>query len=304
MVSGPRVLVIGATGFLGRALVNRLQRDGVSTYSLLFKDRPRRPLPASQVIESRSSAAAEIRAALEGTHFDCVYHLAAAGVSPVERDPQVLFDGNLGLISNVLLALGQTPPRRVIYTGSCAEYSRAEPPQLIPEEHPTLPRSVYGAAKAAATIWATALAQRLGISLVTLRLFHIYGPGEAPSRLVPYLVDCLRQEMHAKLTKGEQHRDVLYLDDAVSALLAAGAAPTLPEAVYNVCSGSPISVRGLADAAARVLGKSADFLEFGALPYRPDEEMWIVGDNRRFLRDTNWCPAFDLARGLSCVVHA
>lgn len=304
MVSGPKVLVVGATGFLGRALVNRLHRDGVSTYSLLFNDRPRRPLPASQVVESRSSATADIRAAVEGAQFDCVYHVAAAGVSPAERDPQVLFGGNLGLISNVLLALENSPPRRVVYTGSCAEYSRAVPPQLIPEEHPTLPRSVYGAAKAAATIWATALAQSLGISLVALRLFHIYGPGEAPSRLVPYLVHCLRNEVRAKLTMGEQHRDVLYLDDAVSALLAAAAAPTLPEAVYNVCSGSPISVRGLADAAARVLGKSADFLEFGALPYRPDEEMWIVGDNRRFLRDTSWSPVFDLEQGLTCVVHA
>jgi UDP-glucose 4-epimerase len=304
MVNGPKVLIVGATGFLGRALVKRLHRDGVSTYSLLFDDRPRRPLPAGQVIESRSSAAADIRAALEGGNFDCVYHAAAAGVSPAERDPQALLDGNLGLISNVLLAMENSPPRRFVYTGSCAEYSRAEPPQLISEQHPTLPRSLYGAAKAAASIWATALAQRLGISLVTLRLFHIYGPGEASSRLVPYLVDCLRHEVRAKLTKGEQYRDVLYIDDAVSALLAAGAAPVLSEAVYNVCSSRPVSVRGLADTAAHVLGKSTDFLEFGALPYRFDEEMWIVGDNRRFFHDTNWSPAFSLEEGLTHVVRA
>lgn len=304
MVNGPKVLIVGATGFLGRALVKRLHRDGVSTYSLLFDDRPRRPLPASQVIESRSSAVADIRAALEGANFDCVYHVAAAGVSPAEREPQALFDGNLSLISNVLLAMENSPPRRLVYTGSCSEYSRAESPHLIPEEYPTLPRSLYGASKAAATIWATALAQKLGISLVTLRFFHIYGPGEASSRLVPYLVDCLRNEVRAKLTKGEQYRDELYIDDAVSALLAAAAAPTLSETVYNVCSSHPVSVRGLAETAARVLGKSTDFLEFGALPYRHDEEMWIVGDNRRFLRDTTWSPAFSLEEGLTHVVRA
>jgi UDP-glucose 4-epimerase len=304
MVNGPNALIVGATGFLGRALVNRLHRDGLSTYSLLFDDRPRRHLPASQVIESRSSSATDIQAALKGTEFDCVYHVAAAGVSPAERDPQALLDGNLGLISSVLLALENSPPRRVVYTGSCSEYSRAEPPHLIPEEHPTLPRSVYGASKAAATIWATAVAQKLGISLVTLRFFHIYGPGEASSRLVPYLVDCLRNEVCARLTKGEQYRDELYIDDAVSALLAAGAAPALSEAVYNVCSSHPVSVRGLAETAARVLGKSTDFLEFGALPYRHDEEMWIVGDNRRFLRDTTWFPTFDLERGLASAVRA
>src|SRR5208283_5003897 len=148
MVNPPNALIVGATGFLGRALVSRLHHDGVSTYILLFRDRARRPLPAGHVIESRSSAAADIRAALEGARFDCVYHVAAAGVSPAERDPQALLDGNLGLISNVLFAMAGSPPRRFVYTGSCAEYSRAEPPQLISEEHPTLPRSVYGAAKA------------------------------------------------------------------------------------------------------------------------------------------------------------
>src|SRR5271157_1830955 len=228
MVNPPNALIVGATGFLGSALVNRLHREGVSTHSLLFRDRPRRSLPAgSQVIESRSSAVADLQTAIGGAEFDCVYHVAAAGVSPSERDPQALLDGNLGLISNVMLAMASSPPRRFVYTGSCAEYSRADPPQLITEEHPTLPRNVYGAAKAATTIWAMALAQKLGISLVTLRLFHIYGPGESHSRLVPYLVDCLRNEVRAKLTKGEQYRDVLYLDDAVSALLAAAAAPIL-----------------------------------------------------------------------------
>jgi UDP-glucose 4-epimerase len=303
MVSVPNALIVGATGFLGRTLANRLHRDGVATYSLVFQDRPRRPLAAGEAVESRSSAAADIRAALAGVRFDCVYHVAAAGVSPSERDPQTLLDGNIGLISNVLLALENAPPRRVLFAGSCAEYSRAVPPQLISEEHPTAPHNIYGAAKAAATIWATALAERLGIPLVTLRLFHIYGPGEAPSRLAPHLVDCLRNGVRAKLTMGEQVRDLLYIDDVVSALVAAGAAASLPETIYNVCSGKAVSVRGLASAAASVLGKSTEFLEFGALPYRPDEEMWIVGDNRRFLRDTNWSPAFSLEEGMTHFVR-
>jgi UDP-glucose 4-epimerase len=304
MVTPRDTLVIGATGFLGTELVRRLRAAGVPTHSLLFLNRARRTAPPGEVIESRSPAAVDIRAALDDTRFDCVYHVAAAGVSPAERDPQTLLDGNLGLVSNVMMALASQPPRRFIYTGSCAEYSRAEPPQRIPEEHPTLPGNVYGASKAAATIWATALAQKLGIPLVTLRLFHIYGPTEAPSRLVPYLVDCLRNDVRAKLTKGEQYRDALYIDDAVSALLAAGAAQTLPQSVYNVCSGLPVTVRELADTAARVLGKSTDFLEFGALPYRPDEEMWIVGDNRKFLRDTTWTPTVALEDGLAQVVRA
>ena len=304
MLADRNALVVGATGFVGRALVGGLLRDGVRASSLIFRNRPRPAQVEGELIESGSSSEEDLRAALSGCHWDCVYHVAAAGVSPDQRSPGTLIDGNLGLLSRVLLALQSEPPRRFIFTGSCAEYSRAEAPHRITEEHPTMPENAYGAAKAAATIWGSALAKGLGIPFVALRLFHIYGAGEAPSRLVPYLIDCLENGVGAKLTKGEQVRDVLDVSDVVRALIAAGQTESCLRPVYNVCSGEPVQICDLASTAAKLLGKPAGLLQFGALPYRADEEMWIVGDNRRFAEDVQWSPAVKLEDGLREVIRA
>ena len=260
-----RVLVIGASGFLGRALVGALHRRGFAAHSLLFRDRSPADVPG-ETIHAASSEANDINTAIEGRNWDCVYHVAAAGVSPAQREPQRLIDGNLGLLTRVLSGLAGRPPRRFVYTGSCAEYSPAAWGQLIAEDHPTRPVNLYGAAKAAAGIWGASLAQSLNIPFILARPFHFYGPGEGASRLIPYLVQRLRDGVAAELTGGEQMRDLLFVDDVADALITIGAAPACAGSVYNVCSGTGISIREVGEMAARVTGRPASLLHFGALP--------------------------------------
>ena len=235
-------LVVGCTGFVGQALTRRLISEGVTTYSVVFLDRPRRTTPACELIECETNSAAAIARALDGRVFDAVFHLAAAGVMPDRRDPQALLAGNVALVTSVLEAMKKAPPGIFVYAGSCAEYSTAVAPNRITEDHPTCPVDLYGAAKSSTTIWASALARALRIPFVTLRLFHIFGPGEAPSRLIPYLAHSLSDNAVARLTGGEQVRDFLYIDDVVNAFLAAARHPLDPYSVYNVCSAEPVSV--------------------------------------------------------------
>jgi nucleoside-diphosphate-sugar epimerase len=290
-------LVVGSTGFVGQALTQRLIEEGIATHSLIFLDRPRRATQRCELIESEKNSAGAIARALDGRVFDAVFHLAAAGVMPDRRDPEVLLAGNVALLTNVLEAVRHAPPRIFVYAGSCAEYSTARAPNRMTEDHATCPADLYGAAKASTTIWASALSRALEIPFVTLRLFHIFGPGEAPSRLIPYLAQCLRDKAVARLTGGEQVRDFLYIDDVVNAFLTAARNPLEPYSVYNVCSAEPVSVRSAAELLARTMGASLENLHFGALPYRPNEEMWIVGDNRRFVQATAWSRTVTLENG-------
>jgi nucleoside-diphosphate-sugar epimerase len=108
----------------------------------------------------------------------------------------------------------------------------------------------------------------------------------------------LQEGVPARLTGGEQVRDLLYVDDVADALITMGTAAAWPNSVYNVCSGKAVSIREVGETAARVIGGPADLLRFGALPYRPDEEMWIVGDNARLTRDFGWAPQTSLEQGL------
>jgi nucleoside-diphosphate-sugar epimerase len=297
-------LVIGATGFVGQALVQRLVDDGVATHSLVFRDRPRRAAPKGELIECDANSATAIEKALDARRFDAVFHLAAAGVMPDRRDPQTLLTGNIALVTNVLEGIKTAPPGIFVYAGSCAEYSAATAPNRITEDHPTRPADLYGAAKASSTIWATALSRSFAIPFVTLRIFHIFGPGEAPSRLVPYLARCLRDRTVARLTGGEQFRDFLYIDDVVNAFVTAARSPLGHYSAYNICSGEPVSVRSAGEKLACIMGASLDNLHFGALPYRPNEEMWIVGENERFVKATGWSQSLTLEEGLRRYVEA
>jgi nucleoside-diphosphate-sugar epimerase len=89
------------------------------------------------------------------------------------------------------------------------------------------------------------------------------------------------------------------VDDVANALITIGNALKCRHSTYNVCSGKAVSVREIGELAARVTGTPASLLRFGALPYRPDEEMWIVGDNSRLTVDFEWAPGTSLEQGLA-----
>lgn len=300
------VLVTGGTGFIGSALVERLVAGGAHVVCLARADSPRRARLGAgvRVIDvgdgSTATLAAALQSALAGETLDVVYHLAAAGVSPDARAHEPLIAGTVALTCNLIAALADRPPRRFVHVGTCSEYAPIDAPALLREDHPLAPTSLYGAAKASAWLCGSLLAARVGVPLVGVRLFGVYGPGEAPSRLVPYLLASYAAGATPALTGGEQARDFTYIDDVVAALRLAAEAPGLAVGcAYNVCTGAPVQVRDLVTRVARLVGRDGGDLGLGRRPYRDDEPMWIVGDPARFAAATGYAPRVTLERGLA-----
>ena len=259
--------------------------------------------PQVSAIEIASFAPQGLRESLKGVSADVVFNLASAGVNPADREPLAMLEGNVRLLAGLLCSLDSQQTRRFIHTGSCSEYAPAEPGHRLAEDDPVGPSSLYGAAKLCASAYGRALAAERGICFLNLRLFGVFGAGEAPYRLVPYLIGKLREDQPVDLTAGEQVRDWLYVDDAVSALLAAATSENLGETgVYNVCSGQATSVREIAEQVAETMKKPKQLLRFGARAYRPDESMWIVGDSQRFTAATGWLPRVSIAEGIRRMV--
>lgn len=300
-------LVTGGTGFLGSALVRRLLADAVEVTCLV---RPGRKsalarLGGVRVVEAPAQDGGVLKRALEDVSADVVFHLAAYGVQPQDRDGDQLVEGNIQLTANLMEAVAGSRLRRFIYIGTCSAYGPAPKGVLIGEDHPLRPQSVYGAAKAATEIYGNALARRLGLPLVTLRLFNVYGPGEAPHRLFPSTIQHLQSGRPAEFTGGEQVRDFLYVDDVTEALLAAADAEHLsPGEAYNVCSGEATSVREAGEMIADAMAQPRSLLQWGKLPYRIDEFMWVVGDNRKFCAATRWRPQVSVAEGIEKMIAA
>jgi nucleoside-diphosphate-sugar epimerase len=217
-------------------------------------------------------------------------HAAAAGVQPAAREPNTLEAGNRGLTLGLLEIARDWPLEAVVHVGSCAEYGQVGP-ELVREDRPACAAeqlSPYGAAKLRASLAALDFAQAHGLPLVVARLFNVFGPGEAPARLLPYLLGQLRQGRPADLTPGTQVRDFTYIADAAEALLGlCDDGPTEPT-VVNVCTGRGRTVREVVAQMAARLGAAPDLLRWGALPARHDEPPVLVGDPTRLQALTGW----------------
>jgi nucleoside-diphosphate-sugar epimerase len=257
------------------------------------------------VLEVEAFQTEELRRTLRGLDAEIVFNLAAYGVDPEDQDPGAMLDGNVNLVARLLLALAGRPVTRFVHVGSCAEYGTPVAGERVAEDHAVLPTSLYGAAKAASVVYGNALARRLGIPFVTLRLFGVFGVGERPDRLIPYVIKRLIRDEASDLTPGEQVRDFLYVEDVAEALvIGARCAAVVPYTVYNVCAGQPVRVRAIAEAVADVMGKPRSLLEFGKRAYRADEAMWLVGSNQRFVGATGWRPKTSITDGIRQMVAA
>jgi UDP-glucose 4-epimerase len=257
-------------------------------------------LPQVSTVEIDDLDPRSLRQSIESISPEAVFNLASTGVNPADREPLAMLDGNARFLASLLGAVETKKPRRFIHAGSCAEYAPAETGHRIDENYPVRPPSLYGAAKLCASLYGAALAAECGIPFLNLRLFGVFGIGEAPHRIVPYLIAKLRDNQPVDLTPGEQIRDWLYIDDVVDALLAAATSPHFANdrEIFNVCSGHGIRVRELAEQVADAMKKPRALLRFGERAHRSDEPMWIVGDNRRFIQATAWQPRISVAEGI------
>ncbi len=123
--------------------------------------------------------------------------------------------------------------------------------------------------------------------------------------MIPALISRLRTNETVALSPGEQVRDFLYIDDAVTGIiLAAEAALQGQYGPFNLCSGNPITVKEIALAVANAMGKPYSLLGFGGLNYRPDDIHWLVGSPDRLHRATGFRPQMPLLNGIEQMIAA
>jgi nucleoside-diphosphate-sugar epimerase len=290
------VLLTGGSGFIGGRLLPRLVQQG---HEVILLGRANGVARGDhRHIPVTTFAPQDIAKALASVRFDAVMHLAASGVKPYERDPIQIFTTNVAATQALVEAAALSGAKTFIHAGSSAEYS-AEATSSLGATRPLESSKLYGASKAAATLLVSSMGPALGLASMTLRLFHVYGPGEAAHRLLPSLVSRLTSGESVPLSPGLQERDFIHVDDVCSAmLLALSTSSSYPGSIVDICTGTPSTVRCFAETVADVLEADRGLLHFGDLPMRPDETMSMVGNPAPAERILGFHPQLTLDDGI------
>ena len=298
MTAAHSVLVTGGNGFIGRHLVRRLLRDGCEV-SLLQRS-PDQIDPRAQILRVSRLGLDDMAAALASRRFDAVFHLAGYGIRPDERNPDIMFHVNVDVTRALVDIASSWPACAVVIAGSGSEYRLEGVDRPITEEHALECYKLYGASKAAGTLCATALAAARHIPFAACRIFGVYGPGEAPHRLLPCLMKGMHSNERIPLSSGRQQRDFLFVDDVIDALVrVAGALEREPrQFILNVGTGRPISVRDFARTAAATLDLAESRLGFGDIPLRPDDVMMFSGCPDKLHALTGWTATVGPSEGI------
>jgi len=279
-----RVLVTGATGFIGRACLAPLQARGFEIHAV--QHQRELPLPgvtwhACDLLEGDARALVDD---VRPTHLLHLAWYAVPGKYWTSRENLRWVRASLALYGAFVDAGGT----RVVMGGSCAEYDWGHG---VCREGvtPLAPRTYYGTCKHALEQLVTADAAQAGISAAWTRYFFLYGPHEYPERLVPAVIRPLLRGETARCSAGTQQRDFMHVTDAAAATVALLDSDV--RGPVNIASGEAISVRALAERIAAAIGTGD--IAFGAIPAPKDDPPLLVADVTRLRDEVGFTTASD-----------
>jgi nucleoside-diphosphate-sugar epimerase len=291
-----RVLVTGATGFLGRHVVEALtaRRLEVHAVARSFAKCPELNRAGLRTHAVDLFDGPSVNALVADVRPTGLMHLAWA-TTPGEywTDPaNELWTAASKRLFEVFSSHGG---RRVVVAGTSAEYEWPSPTPLDEETSPVQPASPYGYSKDCLRQHLEAWAPQVGVSWAWARLFNIFGPFEHPRRLIPQTIRSMIAGIPIPFDEGLAVRDFLYVADAADAFASLYHSPY--SGVINVASGEGTSIRDLLTTLAHALSRPG-LVQFGAKANRQGEPPCIVGSSVLIHRALGWRQRFTLQDGL------
>ncbi len=286
-----RILVLGASGFIGRHLMHACQTRGLEVIGASRGSNP--GFVQLDVLEPN-----QLENLLETIKPSAIIN----GIGATVGSPRELEEANVAVISRLLEAVQRGSNARVVQIGSAAEYGPVELNTDISPTAPTNPVNEYGASKLTATRMVTQANER-GVHGVVLRLFNPLGPGLPESSLsgralirIKHALE--RQDSSVRFGSLNASRDFVDVRDVVDALIAAATVEMIPPTILNLGSGTATTARELVQTLAQIAGFEGRIDEDDAGSPRAGEISWQRADVSLTVSSLGWRPRYGLWESL------
>ena len=300
-MDGIRILITGATGFIGanlahlfvneKADVHILLRESSNTWRInSILSRLNKQYCDLTDREKTKRVISEIRP-------NIVLHLAMYGGYSFQSDSLKMINTNYIGTINLLDACIKEGCDCFINTGSSSEYGVKE--KSMKEGDLLEPIDIYGATKAAATLYCQVLAKKYNLPIFTLRLFSPYGYYEEPVRLIPYLIISMLKNEKIKLASPYAVRDFIFIEDVLDVFLQTinKKDQILPGTILNVGSDSDTKVIEVFEILKEIVGYQRDFAVEG-FPRESDKLQVWRANTEKIQKILGWRPKYNLRDGL------
>ncbi len=307
-----QVLVTGAGGFIASHLVETLVREGARVRAFVRYNSRGDPglltLLDPDVKAKVEIVAGDLRdpdavqAAVQGCNT--VFHLGALIAIPYSYlHPVEVVETNVMGTLNVLLAARAHGVTRLVHTSTSEVYGTA---RRVPmdETHPLQGQSPYSASKIGADKLAESFYCTYSLPVVTVRPFNTYGPRQSARAVIPTIISQALSRDEIRLGSLDTYRDFTFVSDTVSGFLRAALTDGVEGEVFNLGTGSEVSVGELAERVLRILGRNQPIVQEDQRK-RPEksEVMRLLSDNTKARERLGWSPQVGLDEGLSKVIE-
>ena len=285
-----RVLVTGATGFIGRQCIAPLRAKGYEVHAVSSKP-PREHGTAHwhmvDLLDTRQCK--NLVRQVQPTHMLHFAWYAVPGRYWTSVENLRWVQASLELMQ----AFTEAGGKRLVMAGTCAEYVWGSD-RCSEESTPLIPATLYGTCKHALQTMLSAWSREAGLSSAWGRIFSLYGPHERPSRLVASVAAALLRGEETPYVNGSLIRDYLHVTDVASAFVALLDSDL--EGPVNIGSGTGVALKDMVKKIGAKIGQSG-LIRFSTRPSPAGEPPFLIADVAR-LSQTGWRPRFDLDSGL------
>ena len=277
-------IITGSDGFIGRKLIEKLSKSEIETLTLKRKDGDLSKISLNNLIE-------------DSIKIDRVFHLAAKTFVPhAWEKPEKFIQENISSTLNVLnyCRLRNVP---LIYISAYIYGDQSILP--IKENTKIKASNPYAQSKYLCEQICKYYVEVFSLDITILRPFNVYGPGQNKNFLIPQIIDQIKNNKELIVNSFNPKRDYIHVDDLADALVAASLKITGLQ-IYNIGSGSSISVKGIIDLIEEIIDKPLGFKEKNIT--RNNELMDVVADISEATASLNWNPQLNLKSGLTQIL--